>query len=110
MQHFHATERLLFNHRPMPYLKNIAFTSLIKVNGRLREFNFRKRSESLYDGDTNDERGERYFFKIEKVNDEWTLSGMQVPSWLSQQEEAIGRAVQQQEEEILPSAAFQIKR
>jgi hypothetical protein len=82
----------------MPYTRNIAFTSLIKVNGRLREFNFRKRSESLYDGDTNDERGERYFFKVENVDHQWTLIGTNMPSWLTENELAIKQEISKQDE------------
>ncbi len=58
----------------MPFPKNIAYTSLIKINGRLREFNFRKRGESQYDVDTNDERGNRYFFKMIKQEESWKIS------------------------------------
>lgn len=89
----------------MPYIKNIAFTSQIKVNGRLREFNFRKRSESLYDGNTNDERGERYFFKIEKVNGEWKLSGSRQPDWLVLHQTAILDVITKQELETLTTVA-----
>lgn len=81
----------------MPYLKNVAFTSLIKINGRLREFNFRKRSEALYDGDTNDERGDRYFFKVELENQNWRVISSGLPFWLTEYEAAIIEAVQKQE-------------
>lgn len=84
----------------MPYLKNIAFTALIKINGRLREFNFRRRHELLYDGDTNDERGERYFFNAQKVNDQWTLTGSVLPSWIILHQIPITEAIVKQEQEI----------
>ena len=94
----------------MPYHKNIAFTSLVKIHGRLREFNFRKRNESLYDGDTSDERGERHLFNVEKAGEHWTLKGTLLPSWLTQHEANIIEAVQKQEQEILASAAIAPKK
>ena len=82
----------------MAFTKNIAFTLLIKINGRLREFNFRKRGELFYDGDTNDERGNRYFFKLEKENDGWKITGVTLPSWLLESESLISGAIAKQEQ------------
>ena len=73
----------------MPTTKNIAFTSLIKVNGRLREFNFRKRSEDVYDGDIGDERGTRYFFRMLKQEDGWKINGTGLPDWIVNSEAMI---------------------
>ncbi|MEP7377867.1 MAG: hypothetical protein ABI675_30995 [Chitinophagaceae bacterium] len=84
----------------MPYAQNIAFTSLIKISGRLREFNFRRRSETLYDVDTNDERGDRYFFNVEKLNEQWSLRNSSSPTWLTQNELLITPAIIKQEQEI----------
>jgi len=81
----------------MPFPKNIAFTSLIKVHGRLREFNFRKRGTSHYDGDTNDERGARYFFKMRKQGDCWKISDTDLPDWLLESEGLIAAAIDKQE-------------
>ena len=73
----------------MSFPKNIAFTSLIKVHGRLREFNFRKRGPSQYDVDTNDEKGNRYFFKMLKQEESWNFSGADLPGWLTENESLI---------------------
>ena len=81
----------------MPFTRNIAFTSLIKINGRLREFNFRKRGDRFYDVDTNDERGDRYFFKIEKREDEWKISEAGLPDWLTGNESLIATAIAKEE-------------
>jgi hypothetical protein len=81
----------------MSFLRNIAFTSLIKVRGRLREFNFRKRSPSQYDVDTNDERGNRYFFKMEKQEDSWKISSADLPDWLTGIEDSIAAALEKEE-------------
>jgi hypothetical protein len=66
----------------MPTATNIAFTELIKINGRLREFNFRKRNERLYHVDTADERGTRYMFQLLKDGDAWKIEGIDIPGWI----------------------------
>lgn len=70
----------------MPVIKNIAFTLLIKIKGRLREFNFRKRSDDIFDGDISDERGTRYFFKMRKREETWKMEGLELPTWLTESE------------------------
>ena len=66
----------------MPTATNVAFTELIKINGRLREFNFRKRNEMLYNVDTSDERGTRYMFQLLKEDDGWKIQGIDIPGWI----------------------------
>jgi len=72
---------------------NIAFTLLIKINGRQREFNFRKRPDGNYDTDTNDDHGNRYTFRMEKVNDAWKINGKSLPPWLMESEGLINDAL-----------------
>ncbi|HKZ67976.1 MAG TPA: hypothetical protein VJ111_16530 [Chitinophagaceae bacterium] len=76
----------------MPFPKNIAFTSLIKVNGRLREFNFRQRGISHFDIDTTDERGNRYFFKMEKQEKSWKICDANLPGWIMENERLVAEA------------------
>ncbi|MGV3766817.1 MAG: hypothetical protein ACO1NW_11870 [Chitinophagaceae bacterium] len=68
----------------MPVQKIVHFSILIKIDGRLREFNFRKRSESQYDGDTSDERGNRCTFKWHNQGEDWILEpdSKEQPSWI----------------------------
>jgi hypothetical protein len=73
---------------------NIAFTLLIKINGRQREFNFRKRPDGNYDTDTNDEHGNRYIFRMEKENDTWKIKGKSLPPWLMESEGVINEALE----------------
>jgi len=73
---------------------NIAFTLLIKINGRQREFNFRKRQDGNYDTDTNDEHGNRYIFRMEKENDLWKINGKSLPAWLMESEPVINEALE----------------
>ena len=84
----------------MDFRKNIAFTSLIKINGRLCEFNFRKRGTSYYDVDTHDDRGNRHFFKMEKLEGSWTINNNGVPDWLLKNETLINAAIEKEEQEI----------
>ena len=73
---------------------NIAFSLLIKINGKLREFNFRKRADSNYDTDTNDDHGNRYIFRMEKQGEEWKINGKTLPVWLTESEPIINEALQ----------------
>jgi len=68
----------------MPFVPNIHFTILIKIDGRLREFNFRKRTADIYDADTSDDRGNRWLFKWRKTSDGWQMEpGWQgLPTWI----------------------------
>jgi len=72
---------------------NIVFTILIKINGRQREFNFRKRPDANYDTDTNDEHGNRYIFRMEKTNDTWKIVGKLLPAWLLESEALVNEAL-----------------
>lgn len=57
----------------MRVLKNVQFSLLVKIEGRVREFNFRKRSDTCYDGDVSDEKGERWSFVWKLVDSNWHL-------------------------------------
>jgi hypothetical protein len=81
----------------MPFPKNIAFTSLIKINGRIREFNFRKRADLRYDVDTNDEHGTRYFFKMVKEEGVWKIDDNSLPEWLAGNENLIVAVIAKEE-------------
>ena len=80
--------------------RNIHYTILIKINGRLREFNFRKRSDDLYDADTSDERGTRFQFKLSRTEGNWEIAGVNVPAWIQDSQQQIISAVQQEEEKL----------
>lgn len=74
---------------------NIAFTIVIKINGRLKEFNFRKRNNSLYDGNTNDEYSIRYYFQLQKEDiGGWQLSGQSLPPWIINNHQVVVEALE----------------
>jgi len=66
--------------------RNIQFSKLIKTDGRLREFNFRKVNglvEELFTVDVSDDRGNRIMFKMRKEGNDWLiLSEKPIPDWI----------------------------
>lgn len=55
------------------------------MDGRVREVNFRQRSEVSYDGDVSDESNKRYFFKWELRENQWQMDPQtgEYPLWIS---------------------------
>nr|WP_294904632.1 hypothetical protein [uncultured Lacibacter sp.] len=94
--------------------KNIQFTRLIKADGRLREFNFRKLGglqEGLFSVDVADERGNRLLFKMHKEDSLWKIvDGYDLPDWVTSSstvlheriEEVLNTHLPQQEEQQQP--------
>jgi len=72
--------------------KNIHFTKLVKVNGRLKEFNFRKLggpNEGQFTVDVSDDRGNRILFRMQKEQDSWKIleqPPQQLPNWVMDKE------------------------
>ena len=69
--------------------KNIHFTKLVKVNGRLKEFNFRKlggHNEGLFTVDVSDDRGNRLLFRMQKEQENWKILPQTLPSWVMDKE------------------------
>ncbi len=72
------------------FTKNIQFTKLIKANGRLKEFNFRKKNdhkEGFFTVDVVDERDNRIFFSVQKIDNNWKLVKQPLlPVWVVENE------------------------
>jgi hypothetical protein len=68
-------------------IKNIQFSRLIKANGRLCEFNFRKLGglqEGIFSVDVADDRGNRILFRMMKnKNDKYIIKGEDLPVWVT---------------------------
>ena len=81
------------------FTKNLQFTSLIKANGQLKEFNFRKingQPESLFSVDVSDERGNRKIFKMQKKDEAgWKIIDDQLPEWISNNEAVLNDLIEQ---------------
>ena len=67
-------------------IKNIQFTKLVKAEGRLREFNFRKfrgdDGEMLFSVDVVDDRGNRISFRMKKESGNWKIVPGLWPAWV----------------------------
>jgi hypothetical protein len=67
------------------FIKNIQFTRLVKVDGRLREFNFRKLGglqEGIFTVDVSDDRGNRIMFRMQKEDNNWKIIQQPLPDWV----------------------------
>ena len=80
--------------------RNIQFTKLIKAEGRLREFNFRKVNglhEELFTVDVSDDRGNRLMFKMFKDGNEWLITSDQiVPEWIKANSPRFNEAIEEE--------------
>ncbi len=74
----------------LQFFKNIQFTKLIKAEGRLREFNFRKHGDVMHKNicsiNVTDDRGNRIVFDMCKLEDDWRFTQTQLPIWILENE------------------------
>ena len=82
------------------FSRNIQFTRLLKVDGRLKEFNFRKpnnREESLFTVDTAEEYGSRIIFQMQRLNAAWKIiPHPELPGWILECENAFSDLIEQE--------------
>lgn len=81
------------------FVKNIQFTRLIKAEGRLREFNFRKMillQETLFSIDVVDDRGNRVMFRMRKQDTDWAIIPQPVPNWVQEQEKMLSDMIKEE--------------
>lgn len=79
---------------------NIAYTRLLKIRGRLREFNFRKQPnlEGTYHVDCTDDRGLRFMFLMHQTPEgSWKASCPDLPAWILEAEGVIAAAIAEEE-------------
>jgi hypothetical protein len=79
---------------------NLAYTKLLKIRGRLREFNFRKKSKgaSTCHVDCTDERGNRFLFTMVRGDEGgWQLAAPDLPAWIVEAEDLIATAITEEE-------------
>jgi hypothetical protein len=82
---------------PIQFVKNVQFSKLIKAEGRLREFNFRKTGAGVEEKcsvDTVDDRGNRIIFSMLRENGAWKLSSTLLPKWICQYEVQLHDAIE----------------
>ena len=81
------------------FTKNVHFTKLVRVEGRLREFNFRKMggpAEEKFSVDTVDLRGNRIMFFMKKENENWKINSGLVPVWVTQSEANLNEMIKEE--------------
>ncbi len=81
------------------FKKIIHFTRLVKISGRLREFNYRKNNmagDYVFDVDTADDRGNRIFCRLTKEAEKWLLTSKQaLPGWITDNQEQLVSELEQ---------------
>ena len=78
------------------FVKNVQFTKVLKAEGRMREFNFRKINNAdteLFTVNVCDDRGERILFHMQKDQNDWRLGSESLPAWIGQQENQLNLAI-----------------
>lgn len=85
-------------HLHMYTVKNLQFTKLYKVDGYLKEFNFRKSNatpQGRFSVDTVDARGNRIMFFMEKGDSsDWKITHQEeLPGWIIEQEPNLQEAI-----------------
>jgi hypothetical protein len=79
--------------------KNIQFSKLVKTEGRLREFNFRKSNPSgtiLFFVDVTDDRSNRIFFQMQKNNESWKIQPQLLPDWILKNEGKLHELIEEE--------------
>lgn len=80
----------------MKFVRMVQFTRLVKADGRLREFNFRKinnQEEEMFNVNVCNDRGERVFFSMQKKEDDWGINPGQLPQWILQNEKKLDECI-----------------
>ena len=81
----------------MQFVRMIQFTRLIKAEGRLREFNFRKLrtpDEEAFSVNVCTERGDRIFFNMQKKETNWRIVPNELPPWVMQTEKSLNEVIE----------------
>ncbi len=83
----------------LEFVRMIQFTRLVKADGRLREFNFRKvksPDEELFDVNVCNDRGDRILFSMQKKEDAWRIIPGQLPQWILQNENSLDESIKKE--------------
>jgi len=81
------------------FTKNVHFTKLIKINDRLKEFNFRRvasHTDPFFTVDVSDDRGNRIMFRMEKSDsNNWRIVDDILPQWVSNNENKLRESIEE---------------
>lgn len=83
----------------LKYVKNIQFTRLVKSDGQLKEFNFRKpngKQEGPFTVDVIDAKGNRIIFNMEIKEGTWKITTSDLPAWVTANETAFHEMIEEE--------------
>ena len=84
----------------MLFVKNVQFTRLVKADGSLREFNFRKHTDPqggvLFSVDVCDLRNNRIAFKMQHKETAWKIVQSLVPEWVAKNEHILNQLIEEE--------------
>jgi hypothetical protein len=83
----------------LKYVKNIQFTRLIKCDGQLKEFNFRKpngKPEGPFTVDVIDAKGNRIIFNMEMRENSWKVTTNDLPQWVMESAAAFHEIIEEE--------------
>lgn len=83
----------------LKYVKNIQFTRLIKCDGQLKEFNFRKpngKQEGVFTVDVIDGNARRIIFNMEMKDEVWAINTTNLPGWIMENESAFHEIIEEE--------------
>lgn len=81
------------------FVKNVQFSRVLKADGRMREFNFRKpngRDQAPCTVDVSDERGHRIIFSMHKDESHWKIVPQPLPHWVTQLENRFDELIEEE--------------
>jgi hypothetical protein len=80
--------------------KNIQFSRLVKAEGALREFNFRRHSDqqgvTLFSVDVCDMRNNRIAFKMKQQEQSWKIMHEKLPEWVLTNEQRLHELIEEE--------------
>lgn len=80
------------------YVRNVQFTRLVKINGQLKEINFRKSNitdEGIFTVDVIDDRSNRIIFSMQK-DDQWKIITENLPVWIVNEENNLNEIIKEE--------------
>jgi len=81
------------------FVRNIQFTKLLKVNGQLKEFNFRKanpNNDGIFSVDVSDDRGNRVMLQMQKDDGTWKIITPGLPKWVQEKEAVFNEVIEEE--------------
>jgi len=86
----------------LTFIKNIQFTKLIKADGRLREFNFRRynsdnQQPAIFSVNVVDNRDNRIIFEMKQEDNIWKIIKQpSLPVWIVQNENNFHESIEEE--------------